>query len=115
MESFTNFRYLLSHNSKLHERSLARELRDRRDKTASARKRDNGGESFDEKQFRSPTEGGGGPSGENFKDKAEDGGDRGTDNEEEDCQGSKCEPSANRARRSNYIMTRCIMICIMVF
>ena len=57
-----------------------------------------GGARLGEDQVDSLTEGGSGPSRENFKDEAEDGGDRGNDNKEEDYEGSEHEPSANRVQ-----------------
>ena len=57
------------------------------------RKRDDG----KKKQLESPVDGGSGPSREDVEDKAEGGGDRGNEDEEEDCQRLKLTLSVNRA------------------
>ena len=78
-------------------KNLARALRNRHIWSALARKRNDGGESLDKEQFKSPTEGGSGPSSNDFNNKAEGGGDIDY-NKEKDRQGSNHKPTANRAQ-----------------
>ena len=101
MESFAHFRYFLSNTPNLPERNLAHELylRGGQGQTLSARKKDDVNTCFNEEQVNSPVEGGVGPSGRDFKDDVEGGGDRGDDKKEEDYQGSEHEPRAQERAR----------------